>query len=162
MHRKKRVEVNPLHLGHPLFSSPSRKFLSFIRRIRRIATSRMPPRQPTRLGLFFWVLLCLVAARPAQAQFAWSGSAPATNSVGNGGTLSIQNSTDHDYSGIAITNNGTVTWTGGRLRSGGGGSFVNNGTFNDQLAGSTDINDDFGGGATFTNSSGAVFAKSGN
>jgi len=48
-------------------------------------------------------------------------------------------------------NNGTINWTGGRLRSGTGGSILNAGVWNDSA--SSQINNDYAGtgGTTFTN-----------
>ena len=79
--------------------------------------------------------------------------------VSGGGSLSISgSSTDHDFGGSAVSNSGTVNWTGGRLRSGNGGTFTNNGTFNDSA--SSDVNNDLGGTSlTFTNGSAGTYNK---
>lgn len=92
----------------------------------------------------------------------WNTSTAASTTIDNGSSLAIGTTSDHDFSGRAITNNGTVNWSAGRLRSGNGGTFVNNATFNDSTATSTDVNNDYGGTtAAFTNSAGATYAKSG-
>src|SRR5208337_3092530 len=48
-------------------------------------------------------------------------------------------------------------WTGGLLRTGNGGSFTNNGTFNDSA--SSSVNNPWGGAAGFTNGPGATYNK---
>lgn len=78
--------------------------------------------------------------------------------VSSSATLAISGSaTNHDFNSTALTNSGTINWSGGPLRSGNGGSLVNNGTFNDTA--STDINGAFGGSATFTNGSNGIYNK---
>jgi hypothetical protein len=52
-----------------------------------------------------------------------------------------------------------VDWTGGQLRTGNGGSFTNNGTFNDSASNS--VNNPWGGSATFTNSSTGEYSHTG-
>jgi|GEM_PF-961658 len=112
-------------------------------------------------------LICAVSS--VSAQFVWDGttSLAATtlggNTVGPGVTLAITTAADHNFPATAIVNNGTVTWVDGRLRSGDGGSFTNNAAFNDTLASNTVVNADYGDHvASFTNSLGAVYHKSGN
>jgi hypothetical protein len=81
-----------------------------------------------------------------------------TTTIGGSGKLTIGSSGDHDFNAHALVNNGTVDWTGGRLRSGNGGSITNNGTFNDRA--SNAVNNDYQNTAlTFTNGSGANYNK---
>jgi hypothetical protein len=91
----------------------------------------------------------------------WSGGDLNTNgttTIGNSSSLSIAGVGDHDFSSRALVNNGTTNWTAGRLRSGNGGAFTNNGTFNDSA--SSDVNNDYGGTAlTFTNASTGTYNK---
>ncbi|HEY0968116.1 MAG TPA: PEP-CTERM sorting domain-containing protein [Opitutaceae bacterium] len=100
---------------------------------------------------------------PALTTLSWtSGSIltvvnPAT--VGSGDVLDILSTNDHDFNGVTLANNGTVNWQAGTLRTGSGGSVTNNATWNDS-AGST-FSNPFGGGASFTNASGATYTRSG-
>ncbi len=82
-----------------------------------------------------------------------------TMTIASTGTLAISSAADHDYNGHGIVNNGIVNWTAGRIRSGTGGSIVNNGAWNDTA--SSDFNNDYlGATATFTNTSTGVYNKS--
>ncbi len=94
---------------------------------------------------------------------AWTGgdwnATGNTTTLASSATLNISGTADHDFNGRAVANDGTVNWSGGRLRSGSGGSFTNRGTFNDSTATSTDINDDYNGGSTFANA--GTLAKTG-
>ncbi|MBL9211524.1 MAG: PEP-CTERM sorting domain-containing protein [Opitutaceae bacterium] len=95
----------------------------------------------------------------------WTGgdfNTPGTATIGSGATFAIQGSADHDFVGHAIVNNGTVNWSGGRLRSGSGGSITNYAVWNDTGSGLA-INNDFGGvgGTTFINAAGGAYRKSG-
>ncbi len=76
-------------------------------------------------------------------------------------TLNITGGTNHDFNGWLVTNNGTVNWLDGNLRSGNGGSFTNNAAWNDSSAGS-DFNNAFGGtgGTTFLNAAAGTYTKS--
>ncbi|MEY2880942.1 MAG: hypothetical protein RLZZ15_3322, partial [Verrucomicrobiota bacterium] len=93
----------------------------------------------------------------------WSGgnlNSAGTLAIAGTGNLTISGNGDHDFSAHTITNSGVVNWTGGRLRSGNGGAFVNapGATFNDSA--SNVFNNDYGGAtATFTNSLGATYNK---
>ncbi len=91
----------------------------------------------------------------------WSSgniNASGTTAIDPTATLTISGTVDHDFNGRGIANNGTVNWTGGRLRSGTGGTFTNNGTFVDSA--SSDINNDYGGTAViYTNAAGATYRK---
>jgi hypothetical protein len=79
--------------------------------------------------------------------------------IQSGADLTISGSADHDFSTRNITNNGTIAWTGGRLRSGQGGTLVNNGAFNDSA--SSTVNTDFSGTSlTFTNAATGTYTKS--
>jgi hypothetical protein len=85
-------------------------------------------------------------------------SSAGTTTLSNTSTLTISNGNDHDFNGRGVVNNGTTNWTGGRLRSGNGGTFTNNATFNDSA--SSDINNDYGGTAlVFANANGATYNK---
>jgi hypothetical protein len=68
---------------------------------------------------------------------AWSGgnwNTSGTTTIGGTATLLISTGNDHDYFGRAIVNDGTVNWTGGQIRSGGGGTITNNGKWNDNAS----------------------------
>ncbi len=91
----------------------------------------------------------------------WIGSnfnTAGTATIGTTGTLDISGTSDHDFSGHAIVNNGTVNWSAGRIRSGNGGSVTNNGVWNDAADGYA-VNADYGGGASFINAAGGVYSK---
>ncbi|MBL9215914.1 MAG: PEP-CTERM sorting domain-containing protein [Opitutaceae bacterium] len=83
-----------------------------------------------------------------------------TTTIGSGSTFTIAGASDHDYNGHAIVNQGTVVWTGGRLRSGNGGTITNQGTWTDAADGYA-FNNDYGGvgGTTFVNSATGVYTK---
>lgn len=90
----------------------------------------------------------------------WSGgnwNTPGTTTIGAASTLTVSGVADHDFNGRAVVNNGNVLWSGGRLRSGSGGSFTNNSLFVDSAA--STFNADYSGGAAFFNAAGAVFSK---
>ncbi len=72
-------------------------------------------------------------------------------------TLTVDSGNTHDFQGSAMTNYGTVNWTGGALRSGNGGSFANFGTFNDTASNS--INNPWDNTFTFTNEAGGLYEK---
>jgi len=79
--------------------------------------------------------------------------------IGGGSTLTIAGGSDHDYSAHTLVNDGSVNWLAGNLRSGNGGSFTNNGVWNDS-ANNYAINDAYGGAAaTFLNAGGGVYNK---
>jgi hypothetical protein len=88
----------------------------------------------------------------------WDGAGPVTVTAGS--TLYINNPPDHDLANCIFTNNGTVLWTGGRIRGGGtpGTLIQNNGLWNVQNDG-YGINNDFGGVGTTLNNFG-TFRKS--
>jgi hypothetical protein len=93
----------------------------------------------------------------------WIGSnfnTPGTATVGSGATLVVSGPADHDFVGHAIVNNGTVSWTEGRLRSGSGGTITNNAQWNDTAASSA-VNNEYGGvgGTTFTNAVTGNYSK---
>ena len=53
--------------------------------------------------------------------FAWTGGRFAgTVTLAAGGTLQISSGADHDWPNCVFTNNGTIVWTAGRVRGGGG------------------------------------------
>ncbi len=78
----------------------------------------------------------------------WNGNG--TTVVGADGVLSATGTAGHDFSGRTVVNQGTFHWTGGDLRSGLGGSFVNAGTFNDSSGHS--LYNAYGGAFTLANS----------
>ena len=74
-----------------------------------------------------------------------------------GSSLNLTTANNHDMNGMVLTNNGTVVWHDGRIRTGNGTTICNHGLWdaqNDQLMG-----DDFGGTAFFNNY--GTFRKSG-
>ncbi len=93
----------------------------------------------------------------------WVGSnfnTTGTATVGASGTLVIADGGNHDFNSHAIVNNGTVAWSAGALRSGGGGTLVNNAAWNDSGS-SGSINNDYGGTSlTFTNAAAGTYTKS--
>ena len=96
----------------------------------------------------------------AQTVFTWPGGSLPTTVLVADDTLDITTTADHDFNATAWTNNGTVNWQGGQLRSGGAGSITNHGTWNDSAGSSA--NNAYGGTAwTFTNSSDGTYNKSG-
>jgi hypothetical protein len=102
----------------------------------------------------------------SHAQAVWDGTttlaatALGGNTIANGVTLTISSANDHDFYGIAIVNNGTVNWTGGQLRTGGGGTITNNGVWND-TASSNLVYITGGTGPIFNNATNGVYTKSG-
>ncbi|HVS53390.1 MAG TPA: PEP-CTERM sorting domain-containing protein [Opitutaceae bacterium] len=85
-----------------------------------------------------------------------------TTTIPVGATFAITTNADHDFDSHAFVNNGTVQWDTGRLRSGDGGTFTNNGTFNDTVAVGTDVRADYGNHlASFANSATGTYNKSG-
>jgi len=90
-----------------------------------------------------------------------------TTTSASGGSLTLANSGQNDFNGRTIENlsGGTVNWTDGDLRSGGGGLFNNFGTFNDSAAPSATtevVNNAFSGTALiFTNKSTGTYNKTG-
>ena len=116
----------------------------------------------------------------------WNNSASET--IAANSTLLITSGNDHNMANCTVTNNGTVGWSGGSIRGGGGsgGTFIYNSgvwdaqsdqTFNDvfdgngtvfnnsgtfRKSGSTGGNTTFTGGVTFNQLSGAVDVQKGN
>ncbi|WP_164975999.1 beta strand repeat-containing protein [Oleiharenicola lentus] len=97
----------------------------------------------------------------------WNGIAITT--LGSGTTLAITSGNEHDFDGRDLFNQGTVNWSGGRLRSGNGGSIVNDGLWNDTgtsvlggtVAGASAFKNDYGGAYGFSNSATGTYTKSG-
>jgi hypothetical protein len=79
----------------------------------------------------------------------WNG-APSVTITSNSSLLIVGGGGVNDLSACQFTNNGTVTWSNGTVRSGNGGMIVNNGLWNmttDQV-----LNNAYGGaGTTFNN-----------
>ena len=128
------------------------------------------PQPPPFLRVCAVFLLALaLSGGSARAQFIWTGSgtlaaAMGSTTVAGGATLGVTSTSDHDFSATAWVNNGTVNWSGGRLRSGSGGTIVNNAAWNDTASGttSTAINNDYGGPTlTFTNAASGNYTKTG-
>jgi hypothetical protein len=95
--------------------------------------------KPTSLTIFI-VAVFFALGISARAQFTWDGSgtfatAVGSNTLANSATLAITTSSNHDFNGTALINNGTVTWNAGDLRSGNGGTITNNATWNDASSG---------------------------
>ncbi len=97
----------------------------------------------------------------------WNSAGTTTIPVGS--TLNISGPAEHDFSVRDLVNAGTVNWSEGRLRSGNGGSIVNQGQWNDtgtsglsgNSPGASSFKNDYGGSYTFTNAVGATYTKSG-
>jgi hypothetical protein len=89
----------------------------------------------------------------------WSAGALAGIwTLATGSSLNLTTANNHDLNGMVLTNNGTVTWSDGRIRTGNGTTICNNGLWtalNDQ-----NVGDDFGGATTVFNNYG-TFRKSG-
>src|ERR1035438_1146977 len=87
------------------------------------------------------------------------GSLAGVLTLASGSTMNIVSGADHNMPACTFTNNGTVVWTGGRIRGGGtpGTLIQNNGLWNVQL--DNVINNDFGGAGTTFNNAG-TFSKS--
>ena len=104
--------------------------------------------------------ICLGASLHAQVVYTWNSGDILTGSITPTGTttvnpadtLNIVSALDHDFNALAVTNNGTVNWQDGNLRSGSSGSITNTGIWNDNTTVNRQVNNAFGGGAaTFTN-----------
>ena len=95
------------------------------------------------------------------AASSWTAGAFATLNqltIATGAQLTASGTSNHDFGGTAITNNGQFNWQGsGALRTGNGGSYTNSAgaVFNDAstsgTAAATQITSSLGGAATFTN-----------
>jgi len=81
-----------------------------------------------------------------------------TATIGAGATMLIANAGNHDFNGHAMVNNGTVNWSAGDLRSGGGGTFTNHATVLDSAA-SSQVANAYGGGVTFINGPAGSYLK---
>ncbi len=81
----------------------------------------------------------------------WSTAAASTATLASGITLTLSGTNVKDFNRRTITNNGTVNWQGGQLRTGNGGGFVNaaGAIFHDSA--SSSFNAAYGGSASFTN-----------
>src|SRR5476651_1627113 len=98
-----------------------------------------------------------------------SGSITPTGltTLNTGDILNISSNANHDFDGRAIIANGTVNWQAGAgpIRSGDGGTFTNNGSFNDAAANGANVTANFNnafngtGGTTFINAVGASYTK---
>jgi hypothetical protein len=78
----------------------------------------------------------------------WTGGAISSGNltIPVGSTLIVSGSADHDMNSQSLVNNGTVLWTGGRIRTGGPGDITNVGAWQDQA--NSEVNRYFGGGFT--------------
>jgi len=145
--------------------------------VRRFTARLMQRHRPARgfgwrqLGAVLAAVLGVaVAGLEAQTVYTWSGGDLATGTItpstvstlGPADTLNITTGANHDFNGQLLTNNGTVNWSAGNLRSGYGGTIVNHGTWNDSLSG-YEIDNAYGGagGTTFDNAAGGTYAKTG-
>ncbi|MBI5772031.1 MAG: PEP-CTERM sorting domain-containing protein, partial [Verrucomicrobia bacterium] len=92
----------------------------------------------------------------------WNTSAASTGTIASGVTLTVSSTNVHDFNFRTVTNQGTVNWSGGQLRSGNGGGFINaaGATFSDSATTTTFFNAAYGGSASFANS--GTYTKSGN
>src|SRR5439155_9014149 len=77
-----------------------------------------------------------------------AGSLGGILTLASGGTLNVMSGNDHDMPNCTFTNNGSVAWSGGRIRGGGtpGTLIYNNGVWDSQ--GDLTLNNDFGGNGT--------------
>ncbi len=91
----------------------------------------------------------------------WNGgnfNATGTTTVDAGATLVIATTGAHDFDARALVNQGTVQWDAGVLRSGHGGSILNQGLWIDGAA--NQLYNVYGGAApVFTNAAGATYRK---
>jgi hypothetical protein len=94
--------------------------------------------------------------------FTWSGghmNSPGTLVIASGASMTISGTADHDMNGHQLANQGTVTWTDGRIRSGNGGRITNANVWLDQSSRDF-VHADFGGlPSAFINS--GTYTKSG-
>lgn len=72
-----------------------------------------------------------------------------STTVAAGGSMLIESGNDHDMPGHSFTNLGSVVWTGGRIRGGGGTAIWNNNDW--QVNGGSMVNGDFGGSIVLQN-----------
>ena len=93
----------------------------------------------------------------------WNGPAGSTASIAAGAILGISLVGDHHYYDYRlVTNDGTVNWSGGYIRGGHGGGFVNNATWNDSNASGVAFDNYYGSTSpTFTNSATGIYTKTG-
>ncbi len=134
----------------------------------------MTPRAPrpiTRLlPALLVVTMMLTAVRlPAQFTFTWNNGTIPASLLTSGQSMLITTAAEHDFNLVGVTNQGTVEWAEGRLRSGNGGSISNQGTWNDTgtstlgatTAGASAFKNDFGGAFAFTNTASGTYNKTG-
>lgn len=103
----------------------------------------------------------------AQVTYTWNGgtfasispSVPPANTIAFSDTLVIATTAQHDFNATSWTNQGTVNWTDGILRSGGGATLTNSALWTDAASGS--LNNAFGGGWTFSNAAAGTYSKTG-
>ena len=99
--------------------------------------------------------LLLTVLMPGQVVLNWTGgdlvATLSVTTVSGPDTLNITTTADHDFYALTVVSSGTVNWSNGSLRSGGGGSFLNAGAFNDLNPGGYSISNPFGGTFIFTN-----------
>lgn len=73
-----------------------------------------------------------------------------STTVAPGASMVIEADVDHDMPSHSLTNLGSVLWTGGRVRGGGGSMVVNEGAW--RVDGGTALNNDYGGSHVLSNS----------
>ncbi len=136
---------------------------SFMKRLRACASTG---RNVVILTLVAALYCCAAQGLRAQTVYNWSGGDIVTGAITPTGvttvnavdTLNVITGADHDFNTLTVTNNGTVSWQAGRLRSGNAGSFNNNAIFNDSSDGYA-VNNDFGGAFAFVNSATGTYNK---
>lgn len=82
-----------------------------------------------------------------------------TTTFGSGSVLTIAPGAVHDFNQRTLVNLGTMNWTGGEIRAGGGAVFSNQAAFNDIAADA--MTNAYGGGWIFQNLAGGVYQKTG-
>lgn len=117
-----------------------------------------PSRNAKPLRLLLIALLGVPLAH-AQTSLSWVTGAVPLSTIASGQTLTISGTNDHDFNGVTLTNNGTIAWTQGRLRSGNNGGINNQGLWTDSAGAS--YRNDFGGSYTFTNAATGTYRKTG-
>jgi fibronectin-binding autotransporter adhesin len=123
---------------------------------------------PSALAAVLAGLVLVAGALQAQTVYTWSAGdivtgtiTPSTvSTITAADTFNITTGNNHDFNGAILTNNGTVNWQAGYLRSGNGGTINNNAAWNDSGDG-YQINNAYGGagGTTFNNAATGTYTK---